>query len=114
MFTAMNDPNPGKVERHYRGSSWGVFVFGLAMILLAGYYERSVEREHNRAENLRSEVDAGRLRVDAGTKVLMDATSRLHQPADYSTMRLCGILLFIPALGFSHYASKLRKKRTGG
>jgi hypothetical protein len=110
----MEDPNPGKVETHHRRSSWGAFVMGLAMILLAGYYERSAEKEHDRAENLRSEVDAGRLRVDAGTKVTMDAASRLHQPADYSTMRLCGILLFIPALGFSHYANKLRKKRTGG
>ena len=110
----MDDPNPGKAETHHRRSSWGAFVFGLAMILLAGYYERSAEKEHVRAENLRSEVAAGRLLVDAETKMLMDATSRLHQPADYSTMRLCGILLFIPAIGFSHYANKLRKKRTGG
>jgi hypothetical protein len=61
-----------------------------------------------------SEIWAGRLRVDAEIRMVMDATSRLHRPADYSTMRLCGILLFIPALGFSHYANKLRKKRTGG
>lgn len=61
-----------------------------------------------------SDVWAGRLSVHAGKKVMMDATSRLYRPADYSTLRLCGILLFIPALGFSHYANKLRKKRTGG
>jgi len=109
----MNDPNPGKAETLLRKSSWGALVIGLAMILLAGYYERSAEKRHDRAENFRSEVDAGRLRVDAGTKAMMDASRRTYEPADYSTMQGSGILLVILALGFSNYANKLRKKRTG-
>lgn len=109
----MTDPNPGKAETLLRKSSWGAFVIGLAMILLAGYYERSAEKRNDRAENLWSEVDAGRLRVDAGTKAMMDASRRRYQPADYSTMQGSGILLVIFALIFSNYANKLRKKRTG-
>jgi len=109
----MNDPNPGKAETLLRKSSWGALVIGLAMILLAGYYERSAEKRHDRAESLRSEVNAGRVRVDAGTKAMLDASDRIYQPADYSTMQGSGILLVILALGFSNYANKLRKKRTG-
>ena len=109
----MNDPNPGKAETLLRKSSWGALVIGLAMILLAWYSESRAEKSHDRAENLRSEVNAGRLRVDAGTKAMLDASGRIYQPADYSTMQGSGILLVILALGFSNYANKLRKKRTG-
>jgi len=109
----MNDPNPGSAETLLRKSSWGALVIGLAMILLADYYERSAEKSHERGENLRREVNAGRLRVDAGTKAMLDASERMYQPADYSTMQGSGILLVILALGFSNYANKLRKVRTG-
>jgi hypothetical protein len=44
---------------------------------------------------------------------MLDASERMYQPADYSTMQRSGILLVILALGFSNYANKLRKVRTG-
>lgn len=109
----MSDQKPNTTETILRKSSWVAFLAGGGLIALASVYENSEKATQERADYYRGEVEAGRIEVRPGTRVMMDEMRRKRQEPDYSGNRATGFLLLFTGLGCSLYANKLRKARTG-
>jgi hypothetical protein len=109
----MSDHKPNPTETILRKSSWVAFLAGGGLIALASIYENSERETQERADYYRGEVEAGRIEVRPGTRVMMDEMRRKRQDPDYAGTRAIGFLLLFTGLGLSLYENKLRKKRVG-
>jgi len=82
-------------------------------MILASVYEGRQSETQELADYYRREIDAGRIEVRPGTRVMMDEMRRNRQEPDQSEARVVGFLLLVTGLGLSLYSNKLRKARTG-
>lgn len=99
------------MEKRLRKSSWPIFVIGGALLVLGKQSQSANLESYESSARLRSQLDAGNLKVDAGTAYLIKKHSDESLREDGVVIESVGFVLLLVGVGLAIYANRLRKKR---